>query len=72
MSGPGKIVLGLMSEHGNRVHASGHSGQADQVLREDLFRWAAVLQVAVQAGAPACLSLSPPTHSLDREAAPEP
>ena len=72
MSGPGKIVLGLMSEHDNRVHAIGHSGQADQVLREDLFLWAAVLKVVVQAGVPASLSLSPPTHSLDRGAAPEP
>jgi hypothetical protein len=58
MSGPGKILLGLMSEHDNRVHASGHSDQADQVRREDLSLWAAVLQVVVQAGAPASLSLS--------------
>ena len=35
MSGPGKILLGLMSEHDNRVHASGHGGQADPVLRQD-------------------------------------
>ena len=35
MSGPGMILLGLMSEHDNRVHASGHGGQADPVLRQD-------------------------------------
>ena len=61
MSGPGKIVLGLMSEHDNRVHASGHSGQADQVLREDLFLWAAVLKVVVRAGA---LAFSLSLHEL--------
>ena len=69
MPSPRRIVRAQsMSAHDKRVHASGDSGQADQVRREDLSLWAAVLQVVVQAGAPASLSLSPPTHSLHREA----
>ena len=47
MSGPGKIVLGLMSEHDNRVHASGHGGQADPVLLGGGLMLEAVRGVAV-------------------------